>query len=312
MGVEIASPHTLKEILNAKHLPIADAKLTNLDKNTTSGAELDDANQFVIAYYVDDGKGLLQPPLYLDRYDKRRGEWKSAVLSDTEEGAGAVDTVCFGSVLSIQAAGNRLSLDTHINPSAGCLLVLSPEFKLEASLSGWLLGRLGEDKLIYERSEVHFSPVHPVEIAVYDLKKNQDLTLFPPKGGSAIRQARTVQLAEFYKANPEWCNKNNDPCDPENFDSALDGQVATNEVGSAVAFLISYEQIQFAQGDLQKPSGPKSVLYVYRRVGDETKVEYREILLDEVTKQFGKVSLPNLLQPDLIEKVFGDFPSKRP
>jgi len=66
-GAEAASSETVRQVLAAKNLPVAEAKLENLDKNITSGAELDDANQFVIAYYLEDGTGLLRAPIFLDR-----------------------------------------------------------------------------------------------------------------------------------------------------------------------------------------------------------------------------------------------------
>jgi hypothetical protein len=41
---ETASSGTLRQVLAAKNLPIAGAKLENLDKNITGGAELDGGN----------------------------------------------------------------------------------------------------------------------------------------------------------------------------------------------------------------------------------------------------------------------------
>ena len=306
------SAETLREALVARHLPPDAAKLINLDKNITSGAELDDAEQFVIAYYVDDGTNALNSPLYLDRFDRRQGGWKSATLGEAQAESPGLEVPCLGSLLSITAMGNRFFLGTHINPSAGCTLILSREMKLEASLYGWLLGRLDQDTIVYHRSEIHFAPVHPAEIAVYDLKSRRDATLFPPKPEPPIRQARAEQLKEFYKGNEEWCNKNNDPCDPAYFDSALEGKVATNEKEQALAFVISYEQIQYVQGDVQKPSGPKEVLYVYRGVGSEGKPEYREMLMSEAKARFGDVALEGLLQPEVLGKIFGEVPPQKP
>jgi hypothetical protein len=310
MGVDSASSETLREALAAKHLPIAGAKLADLDEKITSGAELDDANQFVIAYYLEDATSLLRAPIFLDRYERKRREWTSATLADAKTKSSDIEVDCFGSILSIVSAGNRLLLNTHISPSAGCLLVLSADFKLEAGLYGWLVGRLGDDKLIYHRSQVHFAPVHPAEIAVYDLRSKRDVTFFPPKPESPIRQARTQQLQSFYKGNEEWCKENNDPCDPAYFDSALEGEVATNEKEQALAFVISYEQIQLVQGDVQKPSGPKDVLYVYR--GVTAKMEYREMLLEDAKTRFGDVSLPTLVQPEVLQKIFGEVPARKP
>jgi hypothetical protein len=313
LGSAQARTETLKETLAAKHLPVEAAKLANLEKSITSWAELDDANQYVIAYYLDDGSGMLNSKLFLDRYDRKSGEWKSGQLPEgpVKVGENADETdVCLGSVLSVTASGGRLFLETHINPSAECVLIVSDALKLQESLYGWLVAHLGEDILIYQRSEVHFAPVHPAEIALYDLRTKRDVTIFPPKPEPAIRRARTAQLQNFYKENQEWCNKNDDPCDPESFDSELGEKVVTNEAEAAVAFLISYEQIQLVQGDVQKPSGPKDVLYIYRGVNDEAKMEYRELLLEHAKAHFGTDSLQNLLQPEILKKIFAEAPAK--
>jgi len=301
---------TLRQALVAHGLTPDESIIKNLDKKITSGAELDDAKQFVIAYYVDDGSGLLNPPLFLERYDRNRAEWKSASLPESHAKPDEQVDICYGSVLRVTASGGHFFLETHINPSAGCVLVLSGDLKLQTSLDGWLLGHVGEDTVIYHKSQVHFAPVHPAELAIYDLRTKRDLTLFPSKPDSPIRRARTAQLAEFYKANPEWCNRNDDPCDAEEFDSGLQGKVATNETEAAVAFLISYEQIQHAAEDVQKPSGPKNVLYVYRRVNDEARMEYREMLLEDAKARFGTAKLEDFVQPEMLQRIFSEAPAK--
>lgn len=314
-AAQTASADTLREALATKNLSIAGAKLANLEKNVTSGAELNDADQFVIAYYVDDGTRALNPPLFIDRYDRKSREWKSGQLPEGRvkvQGEGKEVDVCLGSVLSIAGFGGRLFLDTHTSPSAGCILILSDDLRPIGTLYGWLVGRLGNDVLIYERSQVHFAPVHPTEIAVYDLRTKRDATIFPPKEPTPVRQARVTQLRGFYKPNEEWCNKNNDPCDPESFDSDRQGPVVTHEAGGAVAFVISYEQIQYVEGDVQKPSGPKDILYVYRRVDDEAKMQVGEMTLQEAKTRFGDVPLPNLLQPEMLSKIFAEEPAKKP
>jgi hypothetical protein len=305
-----APNNSLRQALAAKHLPMDAAKLVNLEKNITSGAELEDANQFVIAYYLDDGSGLLNPPIFLDRYDRKREVWTSAALRDAKTKLDDMEIDCFGSILSIEATGRRLFLDTHINPSAGCLVVVSPDLHVEAGLYGWLVGHVGEDTLVYHRSQRHFAPVRPAKIALYNLRTKRDVTIFPPKPDPSIRRARALQLRDFYNGNEEWCKKNNDPCDPEDFDSELQGPVVTNEAEAALAFLISYEEIQFVQGDVQKPSGPKDVLDVYRWASDETKMEYREMFLDDARARFGTDSLQSLIQAEALQKFFAEGPSK--
>ena len=312
LGADVVYSETLREALVAKNLPVGAAKLENLDRNITSGAILDDESQFVIAYYIDDGSSALNPPLYLERFDRKQKSWKSAALRKAETRWEDIDVPCLGSVMNITAIGSRYFMDTHINPSAGCVLFFSRDMKLEASLYGWLVGRLGTETVIYHRSQIHFAPVHPAEIALHDFRTKRDVTLFPPKPESPIRQARTRQLQSFYNSNKEWCNKNNDPCDPAYFDSALQGEVATNEKEQALAFVISYGQIQLVQEDMQKPSGPGDVLYVYRGVGDQAKMEYREILLDDAKAPLGYLSLQDLLQPGVLQEIFSEVPPKKP
>ena len=263
---------TLREVLSAEHvLPDGD-KLPNLDKRITSGAELSDASQFVIAYYIYDPTERLNPPMFIDLYDRRTGQWKSGSIGSAVAKWRGVDVGCLGSVMEVWAFSNSLLLDTHLSPSAGCVLILSRDLKLRTSLCGWVVGQLGQNEIIYERSQVHFAPIHPTEIALYDLPSKRDITIFPPKAATPIRQARTAQLREFYKPNKEWCNKNNDPCDAEQFDSELQGRPVTDDAERSIAFVISYEQIQVFQGD-QKPTGPKEVVYVYRNVDDEKKMK---------------------------------------
>ena len=221
------------------------------------------------------------------------------------------DVDCLGSVWGIKASLDFLFLDTNINPSAGCVLILSHELRLTGSLCGWVLGQLGQNEIIYERSQIHFSPVHPVEIALYDLRNKRDQTIFPPKTPTPLRQTRVAQLREFYKTHENWCRENNDPCDPDQFDSELEGAPATDDRAKSLAFVISYEQIQVFHGD-QKPSGPKQVVYIYRHLEDERKMEYREMSLEESRARFGDGPLENLLQPETLEKVFVQPPPKKP
>ena len=56
---------------------------------------------------------------------------------------------------------------------------------------------------------------------------------------------------------------------------------------------------------MQRPDGPAGVVYVYRDVNDEAKLDYREVLLSEVEKRFGKVPLRSLLEPSALREIFG-------
>lgn len=302
---------TLREILAAEQLPADAEKIRNLDKRITSGSELRYASRFLIAYYVYDPSERLNPPMFLDLYDRRTRQWTSRSIESATANWNGIDVDCLGSVLGIKAFSDFVLLDTHLSPSAGCVLILSSDLKLRGSLCGWVLGKFGENEVIYERSQVHFAAVHPAEVAIYDLRGKRDETIFPPKTPTAIRQARIEQLREFYKTHEKWCRENNDPCDPEQFDSELEDRVATDDREKSLAFIISYEQIQMFQGE-QKPSGPKQVVYIYRHVGDEKKIEFREMLMEESRILFGDVPLENLLQPAVLTTIFEGAHSRKP
>ena len=145
--------------------------------------------------------------------------------------------------------------------------------------------------------------MHPTELALYNWRTKRDTPLFPRQPFQAIRLAHIQELREFFSTRRDWCNKNNDPCNPEEMDSTLVGDVAINDSEHALAFQISYEPIQITEGD-QKPSGPGKVVYVIRNVNDPAKIDYREVLLADIQARFGKLSLSDLLASKRLAEVF--------
>jgi hypothetical protein len=295
---------TLRQVLAAENVTLDAAALHNLDKTITSGAELNDAAQFAVAYYVSDATGELTPPMFVDVYDRRAKKWKSGTIEAASAKSEGTDVDCFGSVLSISAVGDYFTFETHINPSAGCEIILSRDLKLKTSLYGWTLGHFGDGGIIFHRSQIHFATVHPAEVAFYDPATGKEFAVFPRKPFQQVRLQLTESLREFFKTQQDYCQKANDPCDPEYFDSSIEGKVATDDREHAAAFVVSYEQQGFRQ-DEKKPGGPAQVVYVYRRVNDEAKIEYREMLWSDVKAKVGEVALEKLVEPAMLEKIFG-------
>jgi hypothetical protein len=296
-------PSTLRRLLADDGMKVTTGTLPNLDKPITSGSSLNDPARYVAAYYLDDGTNALNGPMFIDKYDQKAGTWKSAALNGNNFSINVM-----GSVQDIQASAESLFVDTHISPSGGCLLILSQDLKPRGALFGWYLARFRDDSLVYQRGEVHFAAVHPTELALYNWRTKRDTALFPRKPFQAIRLAHIQELREFFSTRREWCKKNNDPCNPEEMDSTLVGDIAINDLEHALAFLISYEQIQITEGD-QKPSWPGKVVYVIRNVNDPAKIDFREMLLSDIEARFGKVSLSNLLEPNRLAEVFRKSPS---
>lgn len=295
---------TLKEVLAEEKVPLDAETLRNLDAKISSGAELNDAQQFVIAYYVLDATGQLNPPIYVDVYDRGEGRWKSGEIKAGAAKEGGADDNCFGSVLAVEGLPDSYVLETHINPSAGCELILSRDLKVKASLYGWMVGHFADGGIVYHRSQVHFATVHPAEIAIYEPATEKDFNIFPRKPLQGVRLKVIEDLREFYKTHQDYCKKADDPCDPEEFDSSLEGKVVTDDREHAMAFVISYEVQGYGQ-DEHKPGGPAEVVYVYRHVNDEAKMEYREMLWSEVKERAGNVPLERLVEPAILEKIFG-------
>lgn len=99
----------LRGVLAAEQLPADAEKLRNLDKRITSGAELKDASQFVIAYYLSDPSGLLNPPVFIDRYDRQTGQWTSGSMGSATANWRGMDVDCLGSVWSIKSSPDFLA-----------------------------------------------------------------------------------------------------------------------------------------------------------------------------------------------------------
>jgi len=296
-------PKTLRQVLSSQKVPIDAAKLSNLEEPLAGEVVLNDSSQVAAAYTLASQQSEPTPPIYVDRYDRAKNEWFTTALGDGQAGHPEMDLACTGSLENIEGDGTWLVIETNLNPSAGCTLLFSEDLKLQATLFGWLVGKLNDDELIYERNEVHFAPVHPTELVLYKVQSKLDVPLFPRKPYQTIWNARVEQLKQFYRTRQSWCKTNNDPCDPERFDSALAGNVATNDEEKALAFVISFERIQVFDGE-QKPSGPAQVVYVYRNVDDDSLLEYREMSMSEVKARFGNVSVKELVEPQCLKQIF--------
>jgi len=294
---------TLRRALAQAGVPVQGADLTNLDKPITSGAELNNDSAYLIAYFVAEESNTLDAPLFVHRYDKHEKTWASSALPEAPAAAQDLDVPCLGSVLSITEFQGLYLLDTHLNPSAGCILILTNDLKWKTSLYGWFLAGLGKNRIIYHRSQIHFAAAHPMEMGMYDLVAGRDATIFPPKPDPPIRARLTQQLGEFFASHRDWCNANNHPCDPASFDSALVDNVAVSAEQDALAFVVSYDAIQDFPGD-KPPTGPTAVLYVYRHLNDGAKLQVRELLLEEAKRKLGPSQVQEFLAADTLARLF--------
>jgi len=303
----MAASETLRDVLRRYAVPMPENLDLALDSPVTSYAALDDASDFVIGYYKEDGSGALHPPLLFLRYDKPNASWKTGALLNLNGSlgnslpSGKPGMECGGSLLSIASTGEFFFVDTHANPSAGCLLVLTKDLHIQKALSGWFLSALGADLIVFHESEVHFAPTHPMEISVYDLKKDTTTRIYP-LAQDDLRAAFTAKLRAALSTKA-WCRAKNNPCDPKLFSNDLvfpvEDNLAANE--NALAFVVQYE----AEGFGSRASAaikPVKVLYIYRLAPGP--VDYREFRYDDIEKEFGTKSLDSVLTPETMKKLF--------
>ena len=305
----LAASENLRDVLRRYAVPVPDNLGLALESPITSYATLDDATDYVIGYYKDDSSGALHPPLLFLRYDKAGSSWKTGALLNlnaslgNSASSGKPDMECGGAVLSIASNGEFFFVDTHTNPSAGCLLVLTKDLHIQKALSGWFLSAMGTDLLVFHESEVHFAPTHPAEISVYDLKKDTVTRIYPPAQDS-LRTAFTSKLRAVLPTKA-WCRAKNNPCDPKLFSNDIgfpvEDNLAANESAGALAFVVQYE----AEGFGPRASAaikPVKVLYVYRLVPGP--VDYREFRYDDMEKEFGTKSLDSVLTLETMKRLF--------
>lgn len=298
-----ASAETLYEVVAKSHAAPEMRPLANLNREIANYSVLDTQGVFAVAYYVQGDAPGLDGPLYVDRFDRRSRQWRSASFTRDQLTASGAD--CLGSVTSLSAGASGYVLTTHIHPSAACTLVLSANLGLRTALYGWPLAALADGSLVYHRSQIHFAPVHAAEIAIYNSRTGRSYTIYPAKPYQAVRQAEVARLREFFDARTDWCNRHNHPCDPELLDNRLDSPIVVDDSTDSLAFLVDYGNDADDPAAPPVAAGHRKVVYVFRHVSNEFGFRYREMLQSDVAARFGSVPLAQFLTPARLQEIFG-------
>ncbi len=282
----VVTAETLGPVLRSRHVPTSQFSDADLAAKITSWAASSDDEPFLLAYYTDDGSGYLRAPLHVIRYDLA-----NRTLRRTDLLANRTPPMdCVGSALGIGEHRGIIHIETHVTPSAVCLLLLSPHLALRTTLYGGLLGMLGERCAIVQRNEIHFAAVHPMRIAVYDLRLDRLTEVYPPVQDAYRRQfSRALQS---HMPSDDWCRIANAQCDPRNFDAELVDTVAVNEAAKVFGFVARCDAGGFGD-EGATPVKPLEVAYVYRlRAG---RWEHREFLPERLMDLFGVETVGELV-----------------
>ncbi len=287
---------TLQQTLQAANVPVSDFPASELSQKISSYA-ISQGNPFLLAYYVDDGSERLVPPLHVIRYDRATGALRRADLREiTALFQGTIPMDCLGSALDIREQRGTIYIGTHYNPSAGCVIVLSSELVFRRALSGWLLGLMGSQYAILQESEIHFMSVHPMHIAVYDVRRDQSIEVYPYRGDPQRRQfADSIRPTISRK----WCMDYAAQCDPENFDTTLLGYVIVNESARVFGFRAQFDAAGFGPA-AERQVRPRTIAYVFRERGGRW--EHREFREQPIQRLLGGMKFDELIrsEPELV------------
>ena len=261
------SCETLGDVLAANSVPVRILPADDLQRNITSFAVSAGNSPFLIAYYDDDGSGLLSPVLHVLRYDERTHDLRQTNLHGAgvplqgfHNVIGQISDDCMGSALAILEKDGFITIDTHINPSAGCVLVLTSDLSFNAELRGWALARINGE-IIFEEGTVHFASTHPARLTLYDPRQRQMLPIYPAQEDAA-RQQFSAELKKHLPSS-EWCAQQNNPCDPQSFTTDID-HVSVSEQERSFAFDARMNADGFGE-DAARSVQPKTIHYVCRQ-----------------------------------------------
>lgn len=250
---------------------------------------------FSVGYFIDDRTTW---EVHVVLFDRKKQQWFETKLNLRES------EYCFGSnaITGIQYSKNFLYMKTHINPSAGCTLIFSKELQFQSALYGWPLAIFDDETVVYHNSEVHFAPTHPAAISLYNPVTKSGKKIYPMKPYQSIRLKHIEKMKEAY-SNEDWCREKNHHCDPESFNDSI-GEIEINNKTDSIIFQ-AYFSGDYRVNPQDSREEPASVVYMYRHVRDPQRIEFKEIMEDDVRKKLGELPLSDYLQPEILSKIFG-------
>ncbi len=261
------SCETLGNVLAARNVAADNVAANDLEQPITSFAVSADNSPFLIAYYDDDGSGSLPSVLHVLRYDKRTHDLRRTDLHGADVPFHGfhgvmeqVSNTCMGSVLAVSERQGFITIETHINPSAGCVLVLTPDLHFNAGLWGWVLARL-DGEIILRDNMIHFAKIHDARLSLYDPRERKTASIYSAYADDA-RQHFSAELKKHLPSS-EWCASENNPCDPKSFSTDID-HVIVHEQERSFEFDARMDADGFGE-DAAQSVPPKTVHYICRQ-----------------------------------------------
>ncbi len=300
---------TLADVLKQNSVSFHLNSVSHLNDSITSYATLNTDDEFLIAYYLVNPGNELHFPLFLTRFDKRSGKWQETSLTGLKvkmsEETDPETWDCIGAAVSLEGNGDWYYLNLHWNPSAGCLVILNHDLTVHRTLTGWTAAFFKSGLVVYEGNMVHFAPVHPETLFLYDPVAHKSQEIYPQKS-DPFRKNFSERLEEVI--DEKRCQENNWACDPDDFESSA-GPIEVNDETHSLAFRVDFETVGFIERYAAEDSGKwddDEYVYVYQF----DPLRWREFSVYDLKPKFGTDSLRDLLAPEKLRQVFATPPPR--
>jgi hypothetical protein len=301
---------SLAEVIAAACLPLPDKALVDSIQTITGFSAYNSRNEYVLGYYATTGQRF-DPPLRILRYDKARKKWNAAQV-DRATFVPSLPTLCLGSVMQVSRVGNFLYLETHLNPSAACELVITSELKLHRVLDGWNVSAFGADSMVFESSMVHFAPTHPMKLSLYDSSRDSVTPFYPPPH-DPLRSDYMERLRKIPESDK--CIEVERDCarDVAQFESSIAWAPSlrlfdVNAITKSLAFAVDFDPIGFLRESRNKDRSDWKVRAVYVYRFSSGKAEYRQIIYRDLKTKFGTDEFGDLLKQPTLDHLFRELP----
>jgi hypothetical protein len=236
-----AKADTLQHLLIRDDIDYEQTVLNNLDREAAGYAILNDPNYYCVAYYSQDEPSSRTDKLSIALLIKDRNQW---IQRDFEFKDLFSDNpyLISGSIVRISYSENYFYLDTHINPSAGYLILLTKDLIFAGGLCGWLKAITDDEMIIYHNNQINFAPTHYTELSLYNPDTKADRKIYPMKPYQQVRLNHIKKVKTAYdKRGVNWFRIHNHHMNPELFNNYLSGNIAVNNLGHSVAFIVVYD-----------------------------------------------------------------------
>jgi hypothetical protein len=134
---------------------------------------------------------------------------------------------CEGSLEDMVARQGWMEITFHLNPSAGCVVVVSEDMRLSRQLDASGVMARVQGGLVLMGNARHFAPTHPYPVLLYDLAARKVTTIYPGKG-DARWEAFAVKIRGLVPASCREgqmaCDATEFSTDPDDFFAAPDGR----------------------------------------------------------------------------------------